>query len=447
MRQFLSAIAQSLGFVPRRKGKSVLVWGTSLGGFARARPILSELSKRNPRLNIYHLCPSPSLRSQLAAEGLASDVVAAPARFGPWMQLNLLRSRAQLLIVVDEPDKEATQLIDRAAARDIPVVAGPLPGHSDESTEPTQLDNWRSQVDLFIVFDEASAAKLYRLGVEPDKVLRFGSPQDAAVMAATAVVDALQPLIAVKRMPRGLGATGGRGRRGGLPADPSSSLLSPFLRWKYRSITALEELKAELGHPETIMCLGNGPSSEDPRLGDLHYDALFRVNHFWLPRDFLTEPQVVFTGVRAAIKAVDNPVIFAFQTCEEEWKLMLKCLPLPRRIAFATAERLGVMDFGDFGVFTPTNGAVMLATAVALQPKRLVVAGMDLFQHPAGSYPGDSTTPNAYTVLHDRDTELHFILSRFDRFEGELVILSEVLDGHWRAHNEAGSEHTAKSGP
>lgn len=452
MRQFLSAIAQSLGFVPRRKGKSVLVWGTSHGGFARARPILSELSKRNPRLNIYHLCPSPSLRSQLAAEGLESDVLATPARFGPWMQLSLLRSRAQLLIVVDEPDKEATQLIDRAAARDIPVVAGPLPGRPDGSTEPTQLGNWRSQVDLFIAFDEASAATLYRLGVEPEKVLRSGPPQDAtaiaatAVTAVTAVVDALRPLIAVKRLPRGWGATGGRDRRGGLPSDPSSSLLSPIFRRKYRSISSLEELKAELGQPETIMCLGNGPSSEDPRLGDLHYDALFRVNHFWLPRGFLTEPQVVFTGVRAAIKAVANPVIFAFLNRDEEGKLMLKCLPLPRRIAFATAERLGVMDFGDFGVFTPTNGAVMLATAVALQPKRLIIAGMDLFQHPAGSYPGGSTTPNAYTVLHDRDTELHFILSSFDRFEGELIILSEVLDGHWRAHNKAGTEHTAKPG-
>jgi hypothetical protein len=443
MRQFLSVFAQSLGFVPRRKGKSVLVWVTSLGGFARAQPILSELSKRSPRLNVYHLSPSPSLRSQLATEGLASDILAAPARFGPWMQLSLLRARAQLLIVVDEPDKAAIKLIDRAAARDIPVVAGPLSEHPDRLAENPHLDTWRSLVDLFIAFDEASVATLHRLGVEPEKVLRSGPPQDEAVMA---VVDALQPLIAVKRLPLGWGAIGGRGRRGGLPADPSSSLLSPILRWKYRSITTLEDLKAELGRPETIMCLGNGPSSEDPRLGDLHYDALFRVNHFWLPRGFLTKPQVVFTGIRAAIKAVANPVIFAFPTREEEGKLMLKCLPLARRIAFATAERLGIMDFDDFGVFTPTNGAVMLATAVALQPKRLIVAGMDLFQHPAGSYPGDSTTPNAYTVLHDRDTELHFILSRFDRFEGELVILSEILDGHWRAHDKASPERTAESG-
>ena len=71
---------------------------------------------------------------------------------------------------------------------------------------------------------------------------------------------------------------------------------------------------------------------------------------------------------------------------------------------------------------------------------------MDLFQHPDGSYPGDSTTPNAYTVLHDRDTELHFILGRFDRYQGELVILSDVLEGHWQAHRKAASEPAAKAG-
>src|SRR4029079_17608285 len=37
----------------------------------------------------------------------------------------------------------------------------------------------------------------------------------------------------------------------------------------------------------------------------------------------------------------------------------------------------------------PTNGARMIAAAAALQPKRLAIAGMDLYQHPGGRYPGD----------------------------------------------------------
>ncbi len=440
MLQFLRVFGQSLGFVPRRKGKSVLVSATSRDAFTRVEPILAELSRRNPRLNIYRVCPSPTVRSQLAADGSAADILAAPARFGPWMRLYLARSRAQLLLQVDEPDKADVQLIGHAVARDIAVAAVQFPGRPDRPTEDTRLDGWRSLVDRFITFDEAGAETLYRRGVEPEKVLRFGAPDDKAIAA---VVDALHPLIAVKRLPPGLAGTNDRGQRGWVAAILSSSLLSPLICWKYPSISTLDDLKSELGQPETIMCLGNGPSSEDPRLQDLSYDALFRVNHLWQPRGLLMEPHVVFTGLRATIKAVRAPIVFVFQTCEEEQKLMLKCLPMPRRIVFATAERLGVMDFGSFGFFTPTNGAVMLATAVALQPKRLIVAGMDLFQHPAGSYPGNSETPNAYTVLHDRETELRSILAAFDGYKGELVILSEVLDSFWRARSEARPDRTA----
>ncbi len=411
MLQFLRLFGQRLGFVPRRKGKSVLVWAAGLDGFARLAPVLAELSRRNPRLSIYRIPPSPSVRRGLAAANSGSDILAPPVRFAPAIRLYLERAKAQLLIIADEPDQAAGALIGHAAARGLAVVG-----------------------------DEASAETLSRQGADPVKVLQFRAP-DAESIAA--VADALQPLIAAKRIPPGLAGTDGGARQGWAATVFASPLLAPVLRWKYRPIETLDRLSAALGRPETILCLGNGPSSEDPRLHELSYDALFRVNHFWQPRGVLTEPDVVFTGLRATIKAIRKPVIFAFQTREEERKLMLKCLPMPRRIAFATTERLGVMDFGDFGVFTPTNGAVMLAAAVALQPKRLIVAGMDLFQHPAGSYPGDTTTPNAYTVLHDRDTELQFILSRFDRFEGELVILSEVLDGYWRAHDEARLDRAA----
>ncbi len=396
MLRFLRAMAQRLGFVPRRKGKSVLVWAASSEGFERVRALLEELARRNPRLSIYGLSPSPDLRAQLAAEGYPGEGLAIPARFGPWIDLCLIRSRAQLLLLAESPDAGAERLVERAAARGLPVAA--------PADETARCEGWRSRLTLPLALDA-----------------------DDSTTASLA--DTLQPLIAAKRAPRGGGAADGL----------LSALLAPIYRRKYRRLETFADLRAELGHPETILCLGNGPSSEDPRLRKLTYDALFRVNHFWQDRGFLTEPDLVFTGLRAAIKAVRNPVVFAFQTREEEAKLMLKCLSLPRRIVFATAERLGVMDFGDFGVYTPTNGAVMLATAVALQPKRLIVAGMDLFQHPEGSYPGGSTTPNAYTVLHDRDTELAFILGRFERFEGELTILGEILDRHWQAHRRAAS--------
>lgn len=73
----------------------------------------------------------------------------------------------------------------------------------------------------------------------------------------------------------------------------------------------------------------------------------------------------------------------------------------------------------------------MIATAVALGPARLVIAGMDLFQHPEGSYPGDTSTPNAYTLRHDRDAELDFLLHVLRRYSGELVILGAPLARAW----------------
>lgn len=440
MVQILSAIGQSLGFVPRRKGKSVLVWVANLEALARLEPILAELCRRNPRVHIYPVSPSSAVRARLAAQEWADGVLAPPAQFGPAMRLFLWRPRAQLLLLADEPDQRAARLIDHAAASDISVVVVRFSEAPPGSPKTAGSGGWRSRVDLFVIFDAVGADVLHRHAVDPQKVLQLDARDEGA---ASAVMDAVQPLIAARRMSLGSDGPDDQAASGWVRALMSSPVLAPLIRWKYKRIDTLEALRAALGAPGTIMCLGNGPSSEDPRLRDLPYDALFRVNHFWQPRGILTEPDGVFTGLRATIKAVRKPVVFVFQTREEEQKLLLKCLAMMRRIVFATADRLGVMDFESFGVFQPTNGAVMLATAVALQPKRLIVAGIDMYQHPAGSYPGDSGTPNAYTVHHDRDTELQFILGAFDRFQGELVILSEVLDGYWQAHVAGRQDRTA----
>ena len=52
----------------------------------------------------------------------------------------------------------------------------------------------------------------------------------------------------------------------------------------------------------------------------------------------------------------------------------------------------------------------MIATAVALQPRRLIIAGIDMFSDPSGAYPGDDSTPNAYVLVHDADLERRFIM-------------------------------------
>jgi hypothetical protein len=69
----------------------------------------------------------------------------------------------------------------------------------------------------------------------------------------------------------------------------------------------------------------------------------------------------------------------------------------------------------------------MIAVAVALKPQRLIVAGIDLFQHPDGTYPGDRSTPNAFSPAHDRDAELSFILGLLNDFQGEIYIVGDIL--------------------
>ena len=214
-------------------------------------------------------------------------------------------------------------------------------------------------------------------------------------------------------------ARSARARRG-------DRLLRALARRRFERLQDLAALREALGHPEVIWALGNGPSSEDPTLASAAYDSLFRVNHSWKARGFLSQPEVVFTGLRGTVAAVPGNTLLIFQREADFEALLPRCAFLPGRRCFMTAEQLGLFpDTG--GVFRPTNGAIMIAVAVALAPKRLRIAGMDLFAHPAGAYPGDEATPNAYTVAHDRQDELSFLVTQLAHYEGTLETTSPVL--------------------
>jgi hypothetical protein len=215
----------------------------------------------------------------------------------------------------------------------------------------------------------------------------------------------------------------------------SGSWTRPLLAAKARRLDDLEQLRAELGNPKTILCLGNGPTSEDPAVTDVAHDCLFRVNDLWLKRGLLNRPDMVFTGSKQTLARVKG-AIFGLLSIRSEARLMVAPLLLPTTWGFryATTERLGLFIAEPaWAGLRPTNGAVMLATAVALQPQRLVIAGIDLFSHPAGSYPGDTTTPNAYSPGHNAESELKILLEALSRYQGELVIISDALRRHWEA--------------
>ena len=208
--------------------------------------------------------------------------------------------------------------------------------------------------------------------------------------------------------------------------------------WRTKRIDDWERLAERLGHPRTILCLGNGPSSEEPSLAEYDHDCLMRVNWRWRDRDFLTQPDVVFVGDAATLHKV-SPAVFGLWSRTIESAALLRHLATrgPRRMTYITLERMSPLIGERQWAARPTGGALMIVTAAALRPERLVIAGIDLFQHPDGRYPGDRLSWNAYSRCHDRDVEIELIDLALRDYPGELVIRSENLRRALEARREA----------
>jgi hypothetical protein len=121
--------------------------------------------------------------------------------------------------------------------------------------------------------------------------------------------------------------------------------------------------------------------------------------------------------------------MFGVWTIEMEYGMLLRNLATRglRRIEIVTLERISPLIRGRTWPARPSNGALMIVVAAALQPDRLVIGGMDLFQHPAGRYPGDPGASNQYSRVHARDTDLAIIRLALQDYRGELVVLSDIL--------------------
>lgn len=184
-----------------------------------------------------------------------------------------------------------------------------------------------------------------------------------------------------------------------------------------------------LGGPATIMCLGNGPTAADPRLAGMARDALFRVNHRWMGGEMLARANLIFPGVKASMRAAGRvPVCVA--THAKERALIAARLLAPWRgpVTYAVAEEIAgrIMPEGA-GPRRPTTGAYMIAVAVALRPRRLIVAGMDMFSHPDGAYAQGAGAANAYAPAHDAGTDAAFIRACLAAHEGEILTLSPAF--------------------
>ena len=216
------------------------------------------------------------------------------------------------------------------------------------------------------------------------------------------------------------------------------------VRWFGGGLRRLRDLNAlaeQLGHPRHILCLGNGPSSEDVAGEDAagedvarnglstakeRYDAVFRVNDRWLERGLFTRPDVVFTGAADTLLRIGPAPVYGFLNDARALPIVRKASRSLQGLRFFSATDLG-FDLAAFGRHKPTNGLLMLHLAVKLQPEQLTVAGIDLYQDPRGCYPDASNTPNHYTSVHDPDRELDMILHLLASYSGQLNIVGESL--------------------
>lgn len=195
-----------------------------------------------------------------------------------------------------------------------------------------------------------------------------------------------------------------------------------------RPISALDDLKHRLGTPAAILCLGNGPSSEDPAITAFGEASLFRVNWIWRERGHFTRPDLVFTA-DPDLPDRDHRPILAFPRRRDG-------LPIAaRHILHGRGPRAGYLfcdelepTAAEIGADPiPTNGALMIAIAAALKPKRLGIAGIDLYRHPAGRYPGDGQAIDGYARQHRIELDLDLIRRSLASFEGEVVIFGTAL--------------------
>lgn len=193
---------------------------------------------------------------------------------------------------------------------------------------------------------------------------------------------------------------------------------------------SFEQVQETLGHPSSILCLGNGPSCEDSDLLEIKYQSLFRVNHRWLERGQFTSPDVVFTGALDSVLKTGRDILYVFITGERASRIIMKASSQLEELSYCNAYDLG-FPLDSFLPYQPTNGVIMLYFAVMLQPDQLTIAGIDLYRDPRGCYPDDNDMPNDYTSAHNDQKELEIILSILGEFKGQLTIIGDSLKNEY----------------
>lgn len=410
-------LMSKLGLVHKEYERSLLLVGDTPADFEALRATIFMLETRDSRIRLVLSCPELGGLELLRQQFPTAHVIPLPFsnRLSAGLYLRRLNIRAAAFVGFGNRPVDRT-LLASLGRRAIGIVA--LSARGREFLPTGGLLGVASEA-LVVIGDGAGN-------------------QSAGVRCLTdsETVDMLAVMLARDLKALREGSALGRIVARAPLKIARSSRWRDIIKWRVRRYRDDWELKERLNFPKVILCVGNGPSSEDPMLENMNYDMLFRVNHSWLKRQVLADPDVVFTGGRPTMRAVRGSV-FGLPTPDSEERLMLARAyhPLAGRIEFFNVNDVAAdLKLFDWGHLRPTNGANMLAVAAALKPEKLVVAGIDLFQHPEGSYPGDASTPNAYSPGHSRETELNYILRLFSEFRGEIVVVGDILRTQWERY-------------
>ena len=443
--ELLSFFRRRGGIYLNRARRSIWVHGRDPEDFEAISPLLRWLRTTVSTDRFVLTSGRPGTCRWLRARYPNDNVLPPPWSAGPLVGRFFRQLRPVMILCIGADNIPGATVLEHAREEGIPVAlidAAAVPS-------PAVLP----YVQHFCVRTPAVASQIAALNVTSDRIHVTGSLRVDRVCDSARGDDGARSTIAVVAQlvsvipcpPGGMPDRTAPRRMDRLARTAVGRLIVATRRG--RQLDDVGALRQRLGHPESILCLGNGPSSEDPRLLDIAHDRLFRVNWRWLERGMLTQPDMVFVGdLRTTARL--RSCVFGFRTLAWESEMLLRHVLLHgrlRRIEYFTYERVSRLLSDDAWPAHPTNGVVMVATAAALQPRRLILAGMDLYLDPRGRYPGDPTPENDFPQMHSRAVELEILDRVLASFRGETWIVGEPLREALRmrrAHAPAASAAT-----
>jgi hypothetical protein len=380
---------------PQPKGPCVWIQIADGKTFEHMEPFIQSLVAGLPRSPIWIVIPEDKLE---AARRTYPDhrCLAAPADEHAAFRRAFKTVRPRSVVFVGDRTRIPTRLVTIAKSWDLPVVVAeprgtkPAASGSGADLDPRDLVSVDSDdIDRGVMEVVGAFARHHRQSEAPNRSIDLGRRDRLLRLAA----------------------------------------MQPIINFRSRRIETLDALRDRLDRPETIACIGSGPSAEDPALNELRFDCLFRVNFRWQGRGILDDPDVIFTFRANAYKAAARAIVGARWIVQERLMLARR---YPRRIfgpvaEYFTLQRLPLV-LNNWPVdFRPSTGTMMVEVAAALRPKRMIIAGLDLYMHPDGAYPGDPRTANSFDYMHDRETEIACLTRILAAFDGEIVVIGDIL--------------------